>query len=81
MVNARKVVKVIPWQIVVKLRGQATPQECHEIIDRLEEFAALFSDRWFEFCVLAVIGDSADCESYSSVDPFSKTAERRNGLG
>ena len=81
MDNARKVVKVTPWQMIVKLRGQATPHECHEIVDRLEEFAALLSDRWSEFSVITVIGGSADCDSYSAAQSFSKIAERRNGLG
>jgi hypothetical protein len=33
-----RVVKSIPWQLVVQFQGRTTLDECRRIIDKLEEF-------------------------------------------
>jgi hypothetical protein len=57
------VLKSIPWQLVIRLQGRTTVDECRKIIDRLEEFAALLSSQWSEFNMLVTITWSADCET------------------
>jgi len=58
-----RVLKSIPWQLVVRLQGRTTTEECRKIIDRLEEFAALLSSQWSEFNLLVTITGSADRET------------------
>jgi hypothetical protein len=58
-----RVVKSIPWQLVIRFQGRTTLDECRRIIDRLEEFAALLSSQWSEFSFLVIVTDSADGET------------------
>jgi hypothetical protein len=58
-----RVLKSIPWQLVVRLQGRTTTDECRKIIDRLEEFAALLSSQWSEFSMLVTITGSPDRET------------------
>jgi len=58
-----RVLKSIPWQLVVRLQGRTTTEECGKIIDRLEEFAALLSSQWSEFNLLVTITGSANRET------------------
>jgi hypothetical protein len=58
-----RVVKSIPWQLVIRFQGRTTLDECRRIIDRLEEFAALLSSQWSEFSFLVTVNDSADGET------------------
>jgi len=57
-----RVLKSIPWQLVVRLQGRTTTDECRKIIDRLEEFAALLSSQWSEFRILVTMTESGDRE-------------------
>jgi hypothetical protein len=57
-----RVLKSIPWQLVVRLQGRTTTDECRKIIDRLEEFAALLSSQWSEFSILVTMTESGDRE-------------------
>ena len=61
MAASGRVVKTIPWQLVVRFQGRTTLDECRRIIDRLEEFAALLSSQWSEFSFL--VTDSVDGET------------------
>ena len=63
MAASGRVVKTIPWQLVVRFQGRTTLDECRRIIDRLEEFAALLSSQWSEFSFLVTVTDSADSET------------------
>ena len=63
MAASGRVLKSIPWQLVVRLQGRTTTEECGKIIDRLEEFAALLSSQWSEFNLLVTITGSADRET------------------
>jgi hypothetical protein len=58
-----RVVKSVPWQLVVRFQGRTTLDECRRIIDRLEEFAALLSSQWSEFSFLVTVTDPADSET------------------
>ena len=63
MAASGRVLKSIPWQLVVRLQGRTTTEECGKIIDRLEEFAALLSSQWSEFNLLVTITGSANRET------------------
>jgi hypothetical protein len=63
LVASGRVVKTIPWQLVIRFQGRTTLDECRRIIDRLEEFAALLSSQWSEFSLLVTVTDSADGET------------------
>ena len=63
MAASGRLVKSIPWQLVVRFQGRTTLDECGRIIDRLEEFAALLSSQWSEFRLLVTVTDSADGET------------------
>ena len=62
MAASGRVLKSIPWQLVVRLQGRTTTDECRKIIDRLEEFAALLSSQWSEFRILVTMTESGDRE-------------------
>jgi hypothetical protein len=62
MAETGRVVKSIPWQMIVRLQGSTTLADFRMIIDRLEEFAALLSSQWSEFN-LVTSTESADRES------------------
>ena len=63
MAPSGRVLRSIPWQMIVRLQGRTTPDECRTIIDRLEEFAALLSNHWSEFNLLVTMTESVDRES------------------
>jgi len=46
---SRRIIKSIPWQLIVRIQGRTTLAEFRMIIDKLEEFAALLSGQWSEF--------------------------------
>jgi len=60
-----RVLKSIPWQLIIRLQGRTTTDECRRIGDRLEEFAALLSRRWSEFSLLVTMTESTDRETWS----------------
>lgn len=62
MAASGRVIKKIPWQLIVRLQGRTTIAEFRMIIDRLEEFAALLSGQWSEFSLVTTT-ESADRES------------------
>ena len=49
MAASRRIIKSIPWQLIVRIQGRTTLAEFRMIIDKLEEFAALLSGQWSEF--------------------------------
>jgi len=57
-----RVLTSIPWQLIIRLQGRTTSDECRRMVDRLEEFAALLSIRWSEFTLLVTMTESADRE-------------------
>jgi hypothetical protein len=57
-----RVIKSVPWQLIVRLQGRTTLAEFRMIFDRLEEFAALLSGRWSEFN-LVTMTESADLKT------------------
>ena len=63
MAASGRVLRSIPWQMIVRLQGRTTPDECRTIIDRLEEFAALLSSRWSELSLLVTMTESTDRET------------------
>jgi hypothetical protein len=60
---AGRVLKGVPWQLVIRFQGRTTLDECRRIIDRLEEFAALLSSQWSEFSFLVTVTESEDSET------------------
>jgi hypothetical protein len=62
----------IEWQMVLRLRGRTTLDECKSIIDRLEEFAALLTGQWPEFSLFAIMTESTECETNSIPQSPSK---------
>ena len=63
MAASGRVLTSIPWQLIIRLQGRTTTDECRRIIDRLEEFAALLSSHWSEFSLLVTMAESADRET------------------
>ena len=63
MAASGRVLKSIPWQLIIRLQGRTTSDECRRIVDRLEEFAALLSSRWSEFSLLVIMTESTDQET------------------
>ncbi|OLE88589.1 MAG: hypothetical protein AUF79_13145 [Crenarchaeota archaeon 13_1_20CM_2_51_8] len=63
MAASGRVLKSIPWQLIIRLQGRTTSDECRRIVDRFEEFAALLSSRWSEFTLLVTMTESADRET------------------
>jgi len=58
-----RILKSVPWQLIIRLQGRTTSDECRRIVDRLEEFAALLSSRWSEFSLLVTMTEPADRET------------------
>jgi len=58
-----RVLKSIPWHLIIRLQGRTTTDECRRIVDRLEEFAALLSNHWSEFSLLVTMTESTDRET------------------
>ncbi|TMI26598.1 hypothetical protein E6H30_03385 [Candidatus Bathyarchaeota archaeon] len=63
MAASGRVLKSIPWHLIIRLQGRTTTDECRRIVDRLEEFAALLSNHWSEFNLLVTMTESVDRES------------------
>jgi len=58
-----RILKSVPWQLIIRLQGRTTSDEYRRIVDRLEEFAALLSSRWSEFSLLVTMTEPADRET------------------
>ena len=63
MAASGRILKSVPWQLIIRLQGRTTSDECRRIVDRLEEFAALLSSRWSEFSLLVTMTEPADRET------------------
>jgi hypothetical protein len=58
-----RILNSVPWQLVIRLQGRTTTDECRRVVDRLEEFAVLLSSRWSEFSLLVTMNESTDRET------------------
>ncbi len=63
MAASGRVLRSIPWRLIIRLQGRTTTDECRRIVDRLEEFAALLSSRWSELSLLVTMTESNDRET------------------
>ena len=63
MATSGRVLKSMHWQLIIRLQGRTTSDECRRIVDRLEEFAVLLSSRWSELSLLVIMTESTDRET------------------
>jgi len=63
LATSGRVLKSMHWQLIIRLQGRTTSDECRRIVDRLEEFAALLSSRWSELSLLLTMTEANDRET------------------